>query len=78
MANNGCSSINILLLTLCYLSARYLVHKIVVHIIARRRIILYLANIWQTSSKRRFTCVYGRLPPYNESGMSCVKDDTTR
>ena len=29
MVNNGYSSINILLLTLCYLSALFLVHKIV-------------------------------------------------
>ena len=31
MANNDCSSINILLLTLCYLSELFLVHKIVDH-----------------------------------------------
>ena len=29
MSNKGCTPINILLLTLCYLSALFLVHKIV-------------------------------------------------
>lgn len=32
MSNNGCPSINTLLLTLCYLSAFFLVHIIVDHI----------------------------------------------
>ena len=44
MANNGYSSINILLLTLCYLSALFLVHKIVYQLIRSHLVAFF--KIW--------------------------------
>ena len=46
MVNNGYSSINILLLTLCYLSALFLVHKIVYQLA-----LILFGRFWSRSSK---------------------------
>ena len=50
MANNDYSSINILLLTVCYLSALFLVHKIVDHkIVDQPNLIENSVTFWSPS-----------------------------
>ena len=51
MANNDYSSINILLLTVCYLSALFLVHKIVVHKNMYQLALIFFDRIWSRSSE---------------------------
>ena len=53
MANNDYSSINILLLTACYLSALFLVHKIVDHKNMYQLALIFFGRIWSRSSEKQ-------------------------